>query len=138
MNNHRDTVTQRNLEELNVISGQILHCAIEVHKNLGPGLLESVYEVCLARELITKGLDVKRQVMLPVIYKGEDLNLDFRIDLLVQDEIIVELKAVEVIIPVFDAQVITYLKLSGKRLGLLINFNVRLLKDGFKRLINGY
>lgn len=133
--NHRDTEAQPNLEELNLITGKILHSAIEVHKNLGPGLLESVYEVCLAKELMTQGLNVKRQLALPVTYKGENLNLDFRIDLLVEDQIIVELKAADSIVPVFEAQVLTYLKLSEKRIGLLINFNVPLLEDGFKDLL---
>ena len=135
---HRDTETQGNLEELNRISGLILQCSIEVHKQLGPGLLESVYEVCLIKELISKGLKVQRQVLLPVAYKQEMLNLDFRIDLLVNDEVIVELKAIEGILPVHEAQLLTYLKLAGKRLGLLINFNEALLKNGFKRMLNGY
>ena len=131
-------MAQRNLEELNKISGIILQCALEVHKQLGPGLLESVYEVCLVKELIAKGQIVKRQVFLPLVYKGESLDLDFRIDLLVEDEIIIELKAIEGILPVHEAQVLTYLKLADKRLGLLINFNEALLKNGFKRMLNGY
>ncbi len=136
--NHRGTGTQGNLEELNRISGLILQCSVEVHKQLGPGLLESVYEVCLVKELISKGLKVQRQVLLPVVYKQEMLDLDFRIDLLVNDEVIVELKAIEGILPVHEAQLLTYLKLAGKRLGLLINFNEALLKNGFKRMLNGY
>ena len=136
--NHRVTGTQGNLEELNRISGLILQSSIEVHKQLGPGLLESVYEVCLIKELISKGLKVQRQVLLPVVYKQEMLDLDFRIDLLVNDEVIVELKAIEGILPVHEAQLLTYLKLAGKRLGLLINFNEALLKDGIKRIVNNY
>jgi len=127
-----------NKDELNRISGIILDCSIEVHRQLGPGLLESVYEKCLFKELRNRKLYVERQVPLPVIYKGEKLEADFRIDLLVEKEIIVELKAVEVTLPVHEAQLLTYLKLSEKRLGLLINFNVPKLTNGFKRMINGY
>lgn len=127
-----------NKDELNRISGIILDCSIEVHRQLGPGLLESVYEICLFMELRNRKLYVERQVPLPVIYKGEKLETDFRIDLLVEKEIIVELKAVEVTLPVHEAQLLTYLKLSEKRLGLLINFNVPKLTNGFKRMIIGY
>lgn len=123
------------IEELNIISGKIVDCAFKVHSELGPGLLESVYEICLMKELYSVGCSVERQVYLPVIYKGEELKLDFRIDLLVQNEIVVELKAIDGILPVHQAQLLTYLKLSGKRLGLLINFNVPLIKDGIKRMI---
>ena len=112
-----------NLEKLNNISGIILDCSIEVHKQLGPGLLESVYEICLYKELRNRNLFVERQVQLPIIYKGEDLNSDFRIDLLVENEVIIELKAVETILPVHEAQLLTYFKLADKKLGLLINFN---------------
>ena len=126
------------IEELNKISGIILDSAIEVHKQLGPGLLESVYELCLFKELRSRNLFVERQVPVPVVYKGENLNADFRIDLLVEHEIIIELKAVEIILPVHEAQLLTYLKLAEKRLGLLINFNVPKLVSGFKRMLNGY
>ncbi len=129
---------KKSLTDLNKITGVVLHCAIEVHKHLGPGLLESVYEICLFKELISNELNVERQVLLPVIYKGETLNQDFRIDLLVNDEIIIELKTVEEIHPVHEAQLLSYLKLANKRLGLLINFNEVLLKNCFKRMINGY
>jgi GxxExxY protein len=125
-------------EYLNKLSGIILDCSIEVHRNLGPGLLESVYEVCLCKELSLKGIKFQRQVLLPVSYKGEKLDADFRIDILVEDEIIIELKSVEVINPVYEAQLLTYLKLADKKLGLLINFNVPRLIDGFKRMLNGY
>lgn len=127
-----------NLEKLNNISGIILDCSIEVHKQLGPGLLESVYEICLYKELRNRNLFVERQVQLPIIYKGEDLNSDFRIDLLVENEVIIELKAVETILPVHEAQLLTYFKLADKKLGLLINFNVPKLVNGFKRMLNGY
>jgi len=125
-------------EYLNKLSGIILDCSIEVHRNLGPGLLESVYEVCLCKELSLKGIKFQRQVLLPVNYKGEKLDADYRIDILVEDEIIIELKSVEQMNPVYDAQLLTYLKLADKKLGLLINFNVPRLIDGFKRMLNGY
>jgi GxxExxY protein len=120
---------------INSITGAIIDCSIRVHKELGPGLLESVYEVCLMKELIDEGLSVKRQLSLPVIYKGEKIDIDFKIDLLVEDEVIVELKAVESILPVHEAQILTYLKLSGKQIGLLLNFNTKLLKDGIRRFV---
>lgn len=121
----------------NSITERIIRCAIEVHKELGPGLMESVYEICLKKVLFDDGLNVKSQVILPVHFKGEILDKDFVIDLLVEDEIVLELKSVEVVLPVHEAQLVTYLKLSGKKLGLLINFNVTLLKDGIRRRING-
>src|ERR1043166_676600 len=96
--------SQSSLEELNIVSSKIIGCAITVHKELGPGLLESVYEICLAKELIENGLNIQRQVLLPVVYKEESLDLDFRIDLLINDEIVIELKAVEGILPVHEAQ----------------------------------
>ena len=121
----------------NSITARIIKCAIEVHKELGPGLMESVYEVCLKKVIADNGLIVKSQVIVPVIFKGEILDKEFVIDLLVEDEIVLELKSVEVILPVHEAQLVTYLKLSGKKLGLLINFNVALLKEGIRRRING-
>ena len=124
-------------KEFNAITKRIIKCAIEVHKELGPGLMESVYEVCLKRVPVKEGLDVKSQVIVPVCFKGEVLDKEFIIDLLVEDEIILELKSVEVILPVHEAQLVTYLKLANKKLGLLINFNVVLLKDGIRRRING-
>ena len=126
-----------NKEEINKLSGIILDSAIEVHRNLGPGLLESVYEVCLCKELDSRGIRYARQVSLPVVYKGDELDADFRIDIFVENEIIIELKAVEAMIPVFEAQLLTYLKLANKKLGLLINFNVPKLIDGYKRMLNG-
>ncbi len=121
----------------NSITERIIKCAIELHKELGPGLMESVYEVCMKKILIDEGLFVKSQVILPVIFKGTLLDKEFVLDLLVEEEIILELKSVEVILPVHEAQLVTYLKLSGKKLGLLINFNVTLLKKGIRRRING-
>ena len=125
-------------EQINKLSGIILDSAIEVHKILGPGLLEGVYEICLCKELDLRKINYKRQVSLPIEYKGEKLDTDYRIDILVENEIIIELKSVEILHPVFEAQLLTYLKLADKKLGLLINFNVPRLIDGFKRMINGY
>jgi GxxExxY protein len=127
----------KNSDWYNSITERIIKCAIEVHKELGPGLMESVYEVCLKKVIAEDGLNVKSQIVLPVHFKGEILNKEFVIDLLVEDEIILELKSLEIILPVHEAQLVTYLKLSGKKLGLLINFNVVLLKDGIRRRING-
>jgi GxxExxY protein len=109
-----------------------------VHRNLGPGLLESVYEVCLCKELNLRDINLQRQISLPVEYKNEKLDVDFRIDVLVENEIIIELKAVEFLLPVHEAQLLTYLKLADKRLGFLINFNVPKLVDGFKRRVNNF
>jgi GxxExxY protein len=126
------------IEKLNLISSEIIGCAIEVHKELGPGLLESVYDICMSKELACKGIFFKRQVFLPVKYKAQILDVDFRIDFLVKEEVVVEIKTVEKIIPVHEAQILTYLKLSEKRLGLLINFNEVQLKNGIRRMVNGY
>jgi GxxExxY protein len=125
------------LEDYNSITQIIIGSAIEVHRELGPGLMETVYEVCLLKLLRDAGLKVQRQVSLPVHFKGEELDKQFIIDVLVENEIILELKSVEVLLPVHEAQLVTYLKLADKRLGLLINFNVVLLKEGIRRRING-
>ena len=122
--------------ELNKISEKIIGAAIQVHSTLGPGLLESAYEACLKYELEKQELKVSSQVVLPVIYDEMKIDLGYRLDLLVEDSVIVELKAVNKITPIHEAQLLSYLKLSGKRLGLLINFNVILLKDGIKRRMN--
>jgi GxxExxY protein len=121
--------------EVDHIAALILDSALKVHRALGPGLLESVYEVCLCHELSKAGLKFRRQPDLPIIYDGIKLESGLRIDVVVEDQVIVELKAVETIIPLYEAQMLTYLKLTGKRLGLLINFNIPLLKDGIKRII---
>ncbi len=113
-------ITQKYINEL---SYKIVGCAIEVHKNLGPGLLESIYETCLIEEIKTNGLDVKSQVPIPLIYKGKNLNANLILDIIVNDLVIVELKSVEILIPLYTAQLLTYLKLTGKPKGLLINFN---------------
>jgi GxxExxY protein len=119
------------------LSNVIIGCAIEVHKQLGPGLLESAYESCLCYELTGKDIEVKRQELLPINYKGEQVDTGYRIDILVNDLVIVELKTVETILPIHRAQLMTYLKLSNKWLDLLINFNVKLLKQGIERIVNG-
>jgi 7-cyano-7-deazaguanine synthase len=122
--------------EVNRISGEIVDAAIAVHKKLGPGLLESAYEACLVRELLNRGLRVSRQVPLPIVYDGMMIETGYRLDLLVEQSVIVELKCVEQFSPVHHAQLLSYLKLSEKPLGLLINFHVKLLKDGISRLAN--
>ena len=121
----------------NEISGKIIGAAIEVHKKLGPGLLESAYEECLCRELHLRGIEFERQVPLPLNYKGIDLDCSYRLDLLVEDKVIVELKSIEGLEPIHEAQMLTYLKLRNAWLGLIINFNVIMLKDGVRRLVNG-
>ena len=126
------------LEDLNVISGKILDSAIEIHKQLGPGLLESVYEACLCKEFDIRKIKYRRQVPVPIFYKGDKVNSDLKIDVLVENEIIIELKSVETVIPVYKSQLLSYLRLAHKRLGLLINFNVSKLLDGYSRIINGY
>ncbi len=126
------------LDELNKISKQVLDAAIEVHKQLGPGLLESVYEYCLCKELELRNINYKKQVTIPVFYKNEPVGTNFIIDILVENELILELKTVEKILPVHNAQLLSYLRLTNKRLGILINFNVPRLVDGWKRIINGY
>ena len=120
----------------NELSKVIIGAAIEVHKTLGPGLLESVYETCLERELVIRGLKVKRQVGLPLVYKDISCDIGYRVDLLVENKVIIEIKSVEALNDVHIAQVLTYLKLSRCKLGLLINFNVKRLKEGVKRLVN--
>ncbi len=125
-------------EELNSISGAILDAAIRVHRELGPGLLEAAYESCLEYELLDRGFLVERQKELPVVYRGIQVDCGFRIDLLVSKLVIVELKAVEKLIPIHEAQVLTYLKLTQLHLGLLVNFNVTKLMDGFKRLVRDF
>ncbi|MCZ7649423.1 MAG: GxxExxY protein [Planctomycetota bacterium] len=122
--------------EVNEITKIIIGAAMEVHRNLGPGLLESTYEACLMHELVTHGLVVEKQKALPVDYKGVRLDCGYRIDLLVENEVIVELKVVDALTSVHEAQLLSYLKLSRKKVGLLINFNVQVLKQGIKRMMN--
>jgi len=127
-------VSRKTVQE---ISHAVITAAMRVHSELGPGLLESAYTACLQHELRKAGLRSDTQVGLPVVYDGVKLDLGYRIDLLVEDQVIVELKSVDAIAPVHQAQIISYLKLSGRSLGLLINFNVTHLKDGIKRFVNG-
>ncbi len=124
------------MEGLNNISGQIIKGAIAVHKELGPGLLESTYEGCLLHELVDSGLSVQSQVPFPVKYKGKLIDVGYRVDLLVEGIVVVELKAVERLLPIHSAQILTYLKLSDLKVGLLINFNTQRIKDGIHRFIN--
>jgi GxxExxY protein len=121
----------------NQLTGAIVDAAYRVHSTLGPGLLESVYEQCLAYELECRALSARRQVPLPIVYRDISIEPGFRIDLEVEDRVIVEIKAVERILPVHEAQLLTYMKLSGLKLGLLLNFNVPLMKEGIRRLIRG-
>ena len=121
----------------NEIAKHIVDAALKVHKRFGPGLLESVYEAVLAAELERRGLRVKRQQPIPVIYEDVRLDIGFRVDLIVEDKVVIEIKSIEAIASVHDKQVLTYLKIADKRLGFLINFNVDLIKDGIKRVVNG-
>jgi len=121
---------------LNELSRVVVDSALVVHRELGPGLLESVYEACLCEELRSRNLRVDRQAKLAIHYRGKELDADFRLDLLVEGQLILELKAVDTILPIHKAQLLTYLKLTQCRLGLLINFNVPLIKDGIHRLAN--
>lgn len=125
-------------QHLNNLGAIILDAAITVHRELGPGLLESAYELALARELVLRGVNVKTQIPVELMYKDISLGKAYVMDLLVEDEIIIEIKSVEVMNPVYTAQLITYLKLANKKLGYLINFNVPLLKDGFKRIVHDF
>jgi GxxExxY protein len=122
----------------NTITERIIAAAIEVHRHIGPGLLESAYEECLCRELQLMGIPFQRQLALPVNYKGVRLDCAYKLDLLVDDKVIVEIKAVEDFAPVHHSQLLTYLKLTNKRVGLLINFHVPILKNGLKRVVNRY
>lgn len=120
------------------LSERVIGAAISVHRALGPGLLESAYEACLAFELRESGLQVFTQVPLPVIYRGVELDCGYRLDFVVEGQLLIELKAVEKLQPIHEAQILSYLKLSGIRLGLLMNFHSQLLKDGIKRLVLNY
>lgn len=128
----------RSKEEYEQIGSTILECAIEVHKTLGPGLLESIYEECLCEELRNKGLKVQNQVYLPLYYKGRKLDKNFRIDILIEDIIIIEIKSVYEIYPIDEAQLVSYMRLADIKLGYLLNFNEILLKDGIRRKVNNY
>ncbi len=140
--NHQDTKAQSIGEnflsvppETDRIAKEVVDSAFKVHSTLGPGLLESVYELCVAHELRKRGLEFRTQVAFPIVYDGLRLDSGLRIDLLVENQLIVEIKSVEAMLPVFEAQLLSYLKLTQKRLGLLINFNVPRIKDGIKRIV---
>lgn len=125
-------------DKLDLITRRIIGAAIEVHKALGPGLLESAYQTCLAYELRERGFKVEQQLPLPVIYKNVKLDCGYRLDLVVEDSVILEIKAIQELAPIHDAQLLSYLRLSGKTVGLIINFHVRVLKDGLKRVVNEF
>ena len=128
---------QMEMEELNKITEAIIGAAIEVQRNLGPGLLESAYRECLRFELVEQGYDALKEVPLPLLYKGTKLDCGYRMDLLVNDAVIVEVKSVEDLAPIHQAQLLSYLKIFGGKVGLLLNFNVKYLKNGgIKRLVN--
>jgi GxxExxY protein len=122
----------------NEVTDKIIGAAIEVHRQLGPGLLESAYEECLCHELTRMGVRFRRQVHLPINYKGLKLDCGYRMDLVAEDAVVVEIKAIETLLPIHTAQLLTYLKSSGKQVGLLINFNETALKNGLKRIVNRY
>lgn len=128
-------IEEEEYRALTALSGRIIGCAIEVHQLLGPGLLESVYQAALTHELTVKGLGVLREQPVPVTYKEIEVAPGFRLDLLVEDRIVVEVKSVQALLPIHTAQTLTYLRLTGKRLGLILNFNTLRLVDGIKRLI---
>jgi len=128
----------RENDRLDEISRRIIGAAIEVHRHLGPGLLESAYQSCLAFELKQLGLKVEEQKPLPVVYKQVKLDCGYRLDMVVEDEIIVEIKAIEKLLPIHDAQLLSYLRLTKKRVGLLMNFHVPVLKNGLKRIVNEF
>jgi len=129
-------MTRNEILDINKTTEAVIGAAIEVHRHLGPGLLESAYEECLCEELLVRKIPFKRQVILPVTYKGKKLDIGYRIDLLVNDEVIVELKTVESILPIHEAQTLTYMRLGGWQVGLILNFNVAILKNGIKRLVH--
>jgi len=124
------------LTELNQLTEKIIGAAIEVHKALGPGLMESAYEECLCRELALRKIPFERQRPLPVAYKGTKLDCGYRLDMLVAGSVVVEIKALEKVLPIHEAQLLTYLRLGGWKIGLLVNFNVPVLKSGIKRMAN--
>jgi len=125
-------------DKLNSITEAIIGAAIAVHRALGPGLLESAYEACLAFELRERGLKVEQQKALPVVYRTVKLDCGYRLDLVVEDAVVVEIKAVEHLAPIHEAQLLSYLRLADKRIGLLINFHVKILKDGVRRIVNEF
>lgn len=141
MLNRKDARAQSNAmdkEQFEYLANQIFQAALEVHKTLGPWLLESVYEFALLKELQLRNIVVQYQVKVSLVYKGYETGKEFFIDILVENEIVIEVKSVDALHPVHQAQLLSYLKLSDKRMGFLINFNVAIIKDGFKRMVNNY
>jgi GxxExxY protein len=128
--------THHDILDVNKTTESIIGAAIEVHRHLGPGLLESAYEECLCEELSLRKILFKRQIALPVTYKSKKLDIGYRVDLLVKDEVVVEIKTVESILPIHEAQTLTYMRLGGWQVGLILNFNVTILKNGIKRLVH--
>ncbi len=140
MNNHGDTGARRVLTEDDQfeLTGKIINACITVHKEMGPGLLESVYEYCLMKEFELRNIRAVRQVELPLIYRGFTLSKTYAIDILVEDSIILEIKSAEAMNPLYEAQLLSYLKLTNKKIGYLLNFNVPVMKQGIKRMKNGF
>ena len=132
-----DTEHAEMMKNLNELTEAIIGAAMEVHRTLGPGLLESTYEMCLCRELVIRGIPFERQVPIPVEYKGVKLDCGYRADIVVNGSILLEIKAIDSLLPIHDAQLLSYLKLGGWKIGLLINFNVELLKNGLRRRVLG-
>jgi GxxExxY protein len=128
-------VTRNEMLDINKTTEAVIGAAIEVHRHLGPGLLESAYEECLCEELSLRKIPFHRQIPLPVTYKSKKLDIGYRVDMLVNDEVVVELKTVESILPIHEAQTLTYMRLGGWTVGLILNFNVTILKNGIKRLV---
>jgi GxxExxY protein len=128
--------TDSEVDELNRLSNETIGAAIEVHRHLGPGLLESAYESCLCWELRQRGFDVENQVPVPIRYKGIALDEGYRIDLLVERKLLLELKSIDKVLPIHTAQVLTYLKMTGLKMALILNFNVSLMRSGIKRIVN--
>jgi len=125
-------------EKLNKITETIIGVAINIHRALGPGLLESAYEACMVYDLVKAGLKVEQQKPLPIVYQGVKLECGYRLDLMIENKVIVEIKSVEKLLPIHQAQLMSYLKLSDCKVGLLINFNVKVLKNGIKRIVNNF
>lgn len=136
--NYKNKLFSTEKEKMEYLSAEILDACIAVHKEMGPGLLESVYEFCLMKEFELRGIPARNQVLLPLFYKGFSVGKELKIDILVDELIIMENKSCEKMIPVYQAQIISYLKLTKLKLGFLVNFNVPILKEGFKRFVNNY
>lgn len=135
---YAETAEMNDNDKINEITEQIIGSAIDVHRTLGPGLLESAYEACLAFELISRGLKLEQQKALPVVYRDMKLDCGYRLDLVVENAVVIELKAVEHLLSIHRAQLISYLKLTGLKVGLLINFHTKILKNGIVRLVNNF